>query len=538
MEAYLSIPMWIAAVSPIVVLMVLMIGLSWGATKAAPIGLGLAAVVALVLYKASVGLIALEVGKGLWSALTVLMVVWPAVLIYEVSDNVGAFAVFRVGMQKFTPNELLQVIMIGWVFVSFLMGVTGFGVPVAVGAPLLVGLGVNPLWAVMIPLMGHAWGNTFGTLAVAWDALVLQTDLTADPVLMLRTAMWAAIFIWIWNAITGVAICLFYGGIPALKKGFPAIALVSLIQGGGQLILSQINQTLCNFVPCCFALAAVFLLGRTKLYSEPWKVENSQLMDRSKSGDNAEKGPEDMSMVQAFVPYFLLTFVTLFVLLIKPVKAFMAQISLGFAFPETQTGLGFVNAASAKYSPVTPFAHAFFFLLLSSFVGHMFFKKHGWTKAGDGIKVLKRSFERTAPSAVAVICFLVMSKIMGGTGMTDILARGIAGALGNGYAVLAPVVGMLGAFMTSSNMASNVLFGQFQLTTAGILGLDKALILAAQTAGGAIGNTICPGNIILGTTTAGNIGEEGIVLKKIMPITLFAAVLVGIILFTKLILLG
>jgi lactate permease len=85
--------------------------------------------------------------------------------------------------------------------------------------------------------------------------------------------------------------------------------------------------------------------------------------------------------------------------------------------------------------------------------------------------------------------------------------------------------------MTSSNMASNILFGEFQLTTARLLSLNVAAILGAQTAGGAIGNTICPGNIILGTTTAGILGQEGIVLKKVLPITITAAVIVGAILF-------
>lgn len=533
----LNVPMWAAAAAPIVILMVLMLGLQWGATKAAPIGLGVALVVAFVLYKASPILIATEIGKGLWSALTVLMVVWPAVLIYEVTDHVGAFAVFRAGMQKFTPNELLQVIMVGWVFVSFLMGITGFGVPVAVGAPLLVGLGVNPLWAVFIPLIGHAWGNTFGTLAVAWDALVLQTNLAADPKLLLETALWAAIFIWIWNAITGVAICWVYGGMKALKKGLPAVLVISLIQGGGQLLLSQVNQTLCCFVPCCIALVACALLGKTKFYSEPWKVEDSKLMDRSKSGDSGAQGPKDMTLKQAAVPYVLLTAITLFILLIKPVKAFFSQISIGFAFPETATGYGFVNPAVDSFSPVTPFSHAFFFLLLSSAIGYWFFKKHGWAKSGDAKVILKNSFVRTGPSAFAVIAFIVMARIMGGTGMTEELARGISAVLGQFYALLAPVIGMLGAFMTSSNMASNVLFAEFQLTTAEILKFNPALILAAQTAGGAIGNTICPGNIILGTTTAGIVGQEGVILKKIMPITLSVAVLVGIVLFVNLIVL-
>lgn len=68
--------------------------------------------------------------------------------------------------------------------------------------------------------------------------------------------------------------------------------------------------------------------------------------------------------------------------------------------------------------------------------------------------------------------------------------------------------------MTSSNMASNILFGSFQLATANFLGLNPAPVLGAQTAGGAIGAAICPGNIVLGCTTAGIMGQEGKVLSE------------------------
>lgn len=535
----MSIPlnglMWGAAILPIIVLMFLMLKLNWGATKAAPVGLLIALVTGVVLYKGTAAVIGWEVVKGLWSAFTVILVVWPAILIYEVVDFVGAFKVFRKGMQKFSPNELLQVVIIGWVFVSFLQGVTGFGVPVAVGAPLLVGLGVQPLYAVIIALCGHAWGNTFGTLAVAWDALVLSADLASDPARLVQTAFWAALFIWVWNAITGIAICWFYGKAEGLKKGFPAVAAVSLIQAGGQLIFSQINQTIACFVPCCIALVASILIGRTKMYSQPWKIEDSPIMNRKASATGEDEGPADMTMIQAFVPYLLLTAITLIVLLIQPIKNFLGQVKIGFAVPETVTGYGFVNAAAAPYSAVSIFTHAFTFLLLASVIGFFYYCKHGWAKKSDFGKVIKLSVKEALPSAIAVVAFLVMSRLMSGTGQTVVLARGIVNALGQGYAVLAPVVGMLGSFMTSSNMASNVLFADFQLTTAELLNFDPAPILGAQTAGGAIGNTICPGNIILGTTTAGILGQEGAVLRKILPLTVTAAVIVGVILFLTLV---
>ena len=166
----------------------------------------------------------------------------------------------------------------------------------------------------------------------------------------------------------------------------------------------------------------------------------------------------------------------------------------------------------------------------------MFSQKNGWVKKENAKEVLRRSFKKTGPSAVAVLGFILMSRMMGGTGQTVILAQGIAATFGVYYAILAPVIGMLGSFMTSSNMASNILFGEFQLTTSSILDLNTAAILGSQTAGGAIGNTLSPGNIILGTTTAGILGKEGLVLKKVLPITLTTAVIVGAILFVLVVL--
>lgn len=523
--------MWIMACLPIIVLLLLMIKFQWGATEAAPVGLFITVVTGLVFYKADIKLLASESAKGVWSALIVLLIVWTAILLYQVADEAKAFLVIRNGMKKLLPNELLLVLAMGWIFESFLQGITGFGVPVAVGAPLLIGIGVAPMWAVIIPLLGQAWGNTFGTLAAAWDALAMSTGLTAGSGEYLKAALWAALFIWMWNAVTGFVMCWFYGKGRGLKKGLPAVLIMSLIQGGGELLLSQVNTTISCFIPSCISLVVLFLLGRTKMYKDEWSLEDSGIMNRKFTGGSTSDAPADMTLLQAFVPYFLLTAITLVVLVVTPVKEFLGQISLGLAFPETSTGYGFVNKAEACFSPLEPFTHASMFLFLSAMAGLLYFKKHGWIKSGGAKRVFVKSISMTMPSGIAVIGLIIMSKIMGGTGQTMVLADGIANVLGRGYAILAPVVGMIGSFMTGSNMTSNILFGDFQLTTAKLLHLESSVVLGAQTAGAAIGSAISPSKIILGTTTAGILGSEGKVLKKIIPITLTATLVIGAIVF-------
>ena len=506
-----------------------MTGLKWRATEAAPVGLAVAALIACVVFKADLRLLAVESAKGVWSALVVLIVVWPAILLYEISNEARAFDAIKLGLSALLPNELLRILGVGVGFVGFLIGITGFGVPVAVGAPLLIGLGVRPIYAVIIALIGESWGSTFGTLAVAWDALAGGAELGADPQLLLQTALWAGILIWIWNLIVCLLICWLYGKREGLKKGWPVALLLSLVQGGGQLLIGQWNQTIACFLPTCLAMLCLAGIGRLPRYQTPWQLENSTIMDRSRETQSRKK-EAPMNMGQAFLPYLMLTAITLLVLLVPPVKQALGRWSIAFSVPETVTGFGFANEAAARYSPISPLTHASLFLLLSALTGLWYYRAHGWIKRECIGIVFRRSISKTAPSAYSVIGFLIMSKIMSGSGQTTVLATGMANALGQYYVLFAPLVGLLGAFMTSSNMASNILFAQFQKMTAGLLGVNVAAVLGAQTAGGAIGTATCPGNIILGCTTADIAGEEGSVLKKTLPVSIAAAVLLGLLL--------
>ncbi|MGH3436490.1 MAG: L-lactate permease, partial [Sciscionella sp.] len=100
---------------------------------------------------------------------------------------------------------------------------------------------------------------------------------------------------------------------------------------------------------------------------------------------------------------------------------------------------------------------------------------------------------------------------------------------GSFYAFLAPFIGLLGCFMTGSNLASNLIFGNFQQATAHAAGLSHAPILAAQTAGGATGAMVAPPKVLLGTTTAGILGREGDVMRITFCIALPIAAVIGII---------
>ena len=525
----ITIFFWIVCVAPIILLLILMVFFQWGASKAAPFTLFLTCILSLLVFKANlVGLIS-ELLKASWSSLGIIYVILAAILLYEIGTKAAAFDVLNHLFRRLAPNELIRIFMIGLSFASFLQGITGFGVPVLIVAPLLLTMGVAPLYAVIIPLLGHSWAGTFGTLALGWQVLLSQTGIT-DPTLIRQTAIYASLLLFLLTSLFNLIIAFLYGKKKAVKKVMPALMVVSLVQGVGQLIISLIIPELAVVIPSMLSLIALILLSKTPWYREPWRIKNSKIMIRI-SDEFPSLIKTDMTTKQAVLPYFVMFFLSLFVLLVTPIKKIASSVQFGPSFSQTETGYGVVNQAVESYAPLTPFTHVGTFLLITSLFTYWYYRKKKRLKTTCLSELVKNALKKTISPGLAILSLLCISRVMVGTGQTFVLAQGIAVVLKERYIFISPFIGLLGSFITGSNMTSNILFGEFQLYASDYIGLKNSLILGAQTAGGGIGTSIAPGNIILGTTTAGILGSEGRVLIKLIPYTLLAAAIFGLVLY-------
>lgn len=523
---------WLLSTVPILLLVLFMVKLHWGALKAAPLTLLITVILSMTLFRGSLTVIGVELMRAAWSSLSIIMVIITAIFLYEVSNEANAFVTLNKLFKKVAPNELLRILLIGVVFASFLQGVTGFGVPVLVTAPLLLQIGVSPVWAVIIPLVGHSWAGTFGTLAIAWDALIQQIAVS-DASFLNETALFATLLLFILTTAANLYITYAYGKGKALRKGLPAILLISIIQGGGQTIISVTNPELASFLPSALTLISVIFLSKTRFYSTDWSIENSPIM-RKKDAIKKVRQPDErqtMSVLQSLVPYILMTAITLAGLLITPLNEFLGSYSFGPSFIQTETGFGVVNPAVEQYAPITPFTHASIFLLLSALLSYFYYSRAGLFKEKNAAgRVVMRAFKKALSPSIAVLSLLAISRVMAGTGQTIVLAEGMTAVLGSYYTVVSPFVGLLGSFITGSNMSSNILFGDFQYLTSEFIGLHSPAIVGSQTAGAAIGMSLAPGNVVLGTSTTGILGSEGKILSRIIPFALTLATLFGILL--------
>ncbi|MGI6554559.1 MAG: L-lactate permease [Bacillota bacterium] len=295
----LDIMSWIIAFLPICLLLVLMLGFNWGLTAAGPLAWFLVAFTGVLFFQAPPETIALESIKGIWDSLTtVLYIVIPAILIYEVLSVGDAFAPFRTELAKLSPHLLLQILALGWVLASFFQSIAGLGTPMAICAPLLVGLGVRPLIAVLIPLVGHAWGNTFA-LGVAWNCLKSAANMPAE--IILPTAFLAAGFLWLVNLMGGLVICWLFAGFKGIKEGLPAVLLISLVHGGVQLALIPVTTEYNTIGAALCGFAVVYLLGKTRWYNKPSSLK-SRVMQEGIEEIKIENSTSKISLFQAMVP--------------------------------------------------------------------------------------------------------------------------------------------------------------------------------------------------------------------------------------------
>lgn len=525
---------WLLAASPIIVLAFLLVQFRWTAQQAGTTCIFIAAAVALFAFRTPMDTLAVAGAKGVWDSAPILLVVWTALLLYHVMDKAGGYEALRQGIVSFSRNELFVVIALGWVFTSFLQGIDGFGTPIVIVAPLLVAIGMRPVYAVAIPIIAHIWAKFYGTLGVGWLATLQVVHL--DSATIAATAYQSALLMIIQAVLGGFTLVWMYGRWAAVRHAWPLVLIIAAIQGIGQVIVALLDPVLAAFIPAAVAMVALYPLSRWRRYAEPLVgVDKRPAMRAGLIRDEADTREAPMGLAMAFMPYAVLTVIAVVASMIDPIANVLRSVSFGLPFPEVSTGYGITNAAVDRYSVMAPLMNPGASLLLTAALAWLIFKSRGYFRAWDAAGstgapgILASLLASAVPASVPIVAFLVMARVMDHSGQTEALAYGIAAvAPAYVFAFLSNGIGVIGAFATSSSTSSNTLFSDLQVTLAKLKGLPTATILASQSAGGAIGNAIAPANLVLGASTAGISGQEGDILRKTLPWTLVAFLLTGV----------
>jgi len=479
------------AAAPLAAVLGLMLGLRWRAAHAGLAGLGVAAVLAVTIFGFGVetptpgptAALGGVLAEALFAAGAILWIIFPALALYELQNRSGALQTLRSAVAQVSDERRVQVILVAFFFGLFMEGVAGFGTPIALTAPLLVGLGIAPVRAVVLALVGHAAGVSFGALGTPVLAQAALLPFAAEAIAR-ETALLS------------------------LGTGWLLLGFLIWASGGRRPAWSDwLNGALaaaCFFIPY---LALAFWTGPELPTVGGAMIGGTIFAAIIRRGRSGRAPVRRQDVARAALPYAMIVIIVLLTRLIPPVQNALQSVELEWSLMETFGG---------RFQPLY---HPGGVLALGLVLGGL--------AQGRGLADLAQAavaaLHRLGPVAVALVAMLALSRLMVHAGMIEALATAATGAAAI-WPLAAPFVGVLGSFVTGSATASNILLTPFQSSTAAALDLPPVRMAAAQGFGAGIGNIVCPHNVIAGSATVGIQGKEGDILRAtILPCIIYAA---------------
>ncbi len=512
----------LTAAMPLLSVFILLVLLRLPAKKAMPLSLLLSALLAYTVWQMPWQQLSAALLEGLVIAATIVWIIFGAILLLNVLKRSGALDVIKVGFSHISADKRVQLIIIAWLFGSFLEGAAGFGTPAAIAAPLLVALGFSPLAAVVLALIADSCAVSFGAVGTpvlvgiaqgvpgTTAAELQQIALTAISIDII-VASWLPLFMCVlytrffshpasWRA--GFALTPF-----ALFSGLaftvPAYLVAWLLGPEFPSVLGA----LVGLALVCFAAKAGFLLPKTARHS-PHTLANDPSAALAK-----------LALWRAWLPYSL---VALLLVLSRipslPFKGYLQQLSWQW---QGIMGSELSVSVAPLYLPGTIFVVT---AVLACFL--LAAPRHTLQQA------CKDSGKMLLPSVIALAAAVPMVRIFlhsdinhaGLPAMPMALAELAAGSLAHSWLWLAPFVGALGSFIAGSATFSNLMFGSFQQAMATEAGLSSQLVLALQMLGANAGNMICVVNVVAAASVVNLNGREGEIIRYTLWPMLFYCV--------------
>jgi lactate permease len=490
--------------------------------------------------------------RGLIIAGELLYIVFGAILLLNTLEESGAMHRIRQSFRDITPDRRIQVIIIAWLFGSFIEGSAGFGTPAAVAVPLLVGLGFPAMAAVVAGMIIQSTPVSFG--AAGTPILVgVNTGLSADESIRLYATElgfsgwspflsmigWKVAFL---HAVTGTVIplfvvCLmtryfgrnrsFHDGLAVWKFAvFAAVAMTGPYFAVAYWLGPEFPSILggmCGLAIVVPAAKRGFLMPPR---DEPWDFPSESQWDPQWTGTlrfDASLAPRrEMHVLTAWSPYALVALL-LVVTRLKGLPFFELLKSCTIPM-ENIFGTSISRTVEPLYLPGTVF------LIVSLFA----FFVHRMDLEAYAI-AWRRSARTILAASVALVFTVPMVQVFINSGegaaghesMPIALAAGVESLVGGAWPLLATFIGGIGAAVAGSNTVSNMMFSMFQFQVGVRIGVDPTWIVALQAVGGAAGNTICVHNVVAASAVVGLVGKEGAVIRKTLILFTYYALFSG-----------
>ena len=453
-------------------------------------------VLALFYWEIISSFLYISYGKGFFVALDIFIIIFGAIFFLEILKDRKIIKNISSYLESFSKDYRVQIIIIAWFFENFLEGTAGFGTAGVIAIPLLIGLGLSPIRALIVGLLGNSTAVVFGAAGTPIRIGFAGLNIASVPLLAsLINCVGIIVPIFMLWVITA--------GKENRKKEF-FDALPFAIWSGVAFVVPSVlsvflGQEFPSILGSVIGLALVVITTKLGIFVP----KRSEVLCKEKEITH------DMSLFRAFLPYgFLIIFLILG-------KIILGNISIPL-------NLGFVY----NFSLFNP---GFTFILAGILVALIWKSSKNIFSSSIWIAL------KGAVNPFLVIIFMSsIVQIMINSGQNTsglpaaikLIAKGFETSL---LPFFAPFIGAFGSFITGSATVSNIMFGNFFNTASIDLGLNVAVILALGVVGAAAGNMIALADILAAEAVTKIKNSEIQIIKGVIVPCVIYLILVGLI---------
>ncbi|MBU1019939.1 MAG: L-lactate permease [Firmicutes bacterium] len=506
----------ITSVLPVLGPLVFLIIFRMSAKKGMTISMILMLILAIFVWQVSFDVIFASIAVGIHKSITIILILLGALTLVNTLKNTKAIMRINQGFEMISKDKRILVVIVAFLFGALIEGASGFGTPAAITGPLLVGIGFDPVIAVVMALVADSTSVSFGAvgtpIAVGLDGVFENLNIIGNNVTMID--LFSGIFIPTIVVVMLVLMSKEYLG--KRKKSIIEILPWTLYVGLLYVVIAFGVSRLFGFefvsiVSPIIALLVVTITTR-KGFLVP-KTEHTDVIVTS-----------ELSLLKAWSPYIVVVVLLLLTRMVLPLKN--ALVGIDFLSINHVFGTNLNSSFPIFYSPGTV-------LILASMFASMYQTK----KMSSFYQAITDTKKVIIGASLALVPTLIMVTIytssqfnnLGLESMPNYIANTLGSIFGDAWPIASPFLGMLGSFVSGSATVSNLTFGSVQSSIATQVELNQGIILAQQVMGAAVGNMICVHNVVAASSVVGLENQEGMIIKKTIVPALIYATLVAII---------
>lgn len=508
----------------------------------AKIGMSISALAVGLLASAVWQMSSLAIGasiiQGIHRSMTIGLILFGAITLLKTLEMTGSLERIKLGLHTISKDMRVLTIIVAFCFISLIEGISGFGTPSIVAAPLLMVLGFHPLTAAVLALIGDTVACTFGAVGTP-----LIIGLENVPIYSAELVSLVGAKVTLFDLITGiilpiglVAILIFVFGRQTLNQKLISLREITpwaLFIGAVYSVSAFISVRIINPEFTAIIAGSVSLIVSTITAKRGFLLPKSVWRHHANPDSIEEEATQDVSHIplwKAWSPYIFVITLLLVTRALPQMKSIVSS-TVDAGWYDILGAEGVSSSWPILYSPGT-------ILLLGALFAGLLVSR----SIKPVIKAGGKSLLTTASALTALVPTLIMVQLFTNSGLNNselvsmpvYIGQTLADIFGNLWIAIAPILGAIGAFIAGSSTISTLTMSPVQYSIALDTGLPYISVLALQMVGAAAGNTIAIHNVVAVGVVTGLIHREGLIIRRlILPTTIYLMItcLIGLIVF-------